>query len=246
MAIPSTNYIFDEPNSLITTANQGTWADKSGATWADWTQWADNPVTPMTWDSQVLDVGEIAYFNLSWTYAGQGVPTFTVYVSSTGLFAGEETSTTINVDDTDIAAFYGRYVVVFVSLAFDPAQGFPQITEFEQTASANPMQLLQYDIASNTLTGDVGARTVTMPRTVSKVLTMQITPHTGNYVDESYVADSYIDESATGFPAIVSKTRTGPQVAFVSTAGTKVDAVFDLTMTVLPEQYMDGQNLTAR
>ena len=85
-----------------------------------------------------------------------------------------------------------------------------------------------------------------MPRTVSKVLALQLTPHAGSYVADNYVADSYISDAAPGFPAIVSKTRTGPQVTFVSTAGTKVDAVFDLIMTVLPEQYMDGQNLTAR
>ena len=246
MAIPATNYIFDQFNGLITTANQGTWADKSGATWDSWTAWADDPVTPMTWESDVLDLGQIAYFNLKWNIVCAGTPTFTVYVSQTGLFAGEETSTTVNVDDEDIEAFYGRYVVVFVSLAFDPTQGFPTITEFDQTASGESLQTLQYDVASNTLSGDASARTIVMPRTVSKVLALQLTSHTGNYVDESYVADSYVDEQAPGFPAIVSKTRTGPTVTFVSTSGTNVDAVFDLSMTVLPEQYMDGQNLTAR
>ena len=246
MAIPATNFIFDQINGLITTANQGTWADKSGATWDSWTQWADDPVTPMTWESDVLDLGEIAYFNLSWKITCAGIPTFTVYVSSTGAFAGEETATTINVDDENIEAFYGRYVVVFVSLASDPGQGFPTITAFDQTASGESLQTLQYDVASNSLSGDASARTIVMPRTVSKVLALQLTSHTGNYVDESYVADSYVDEQAPGFPAIVSKTRTGPQITFVSTSGTNVDAVFDLIMTVLPEQYMDGQNLTAR
>ena len=246
MAIPATNYIFDQFNSLITTANQGTWADKSGATWDSWTAWADDPVTPMTWESDVLDLGSIAYFNLKWNITCAGTPTFTVYVSETGLFAGEETSTTINVDDEDIEAFYGRYVVVFVSLAFDPTQGFPTITEFDQTASGESLQTVQYDVASSGLSGTSDARAIVMPRTVSKVLALQITPHAGSYVADNYVADSYISDAAPGFPAIVSKTRTGPQVTFVSTAGTKVDAVFDLIMTVLPEQYMDGQNLTAR
>lgn len=246
MAIPATNFIFDQINGLITTANQGTWADKSGATWDSWTAWADNPVTPMTWESDVLDLGQIAYFNLNWKITCAGIPTFTVYVSSTGAFAGEETATTINVDDENIEAFYGRYVVVFVSLASDPGQGFPTITAFDQTASGESLQTLQYDVASNSLSGDASARTIVMPRTVSKVLALQLTSHTGNYVDESYVADSYVDEQAPGFPAIVSKTRTGPQITFVSTSGTNVDAVFDLIMTVLPEQYMDGQNLTSR
>lgn len=246
MAIPSVNYIFDDANSIITTANQGTWADKSGLTWDSWTAWADDPVTPLTWVSQPVDLGQIAYFNLKWNITCVGIPTFTVYTSTTGVFGGEETATTINVDDANIEAFYGRYVLVFVSLEFDPSQGFPTITTFDQTADGESLQTVQYDVASNTLSGDASARTIVMPRTVSKVLALQLTSHAGSYVDDSYVVDSYIDDTAPGFPAIVSKTRTGPQVTFISTAGTKVDAVFDLIMTVLPEQYMDGQNLTAR
>jgi len=246
MAIPSTNYIFDEANSLITTENQGTWADKSGVGWDDWKSWADNPVTPLTWVSQPIDLGEVAYFNLSWTILCQGTPTFTVYTSQTGAFAGEETATTVNVNDTDIEAFYGRYVLVFVSLAFVPAEGFPQISQFDFTSSGKPLELNQFDVDSSTLSGSADARTIVMPRTVSRVLSMQLTPHTGDYVADSYVADDYVIESAPGFPAIVSKTRSGPSVTFINTSGTKVDAVFDVKMNVLPEQFMDERNLTFR
>jgi len=246
MAIPSTNYIFDEANSQITTANQGTWADKSGLTWADWTVWADNPVTPLTWNSEVLDLGVLAYFNLSWTITCAGTPTFTVYTSTTGAFAGEESSATVNVDDTDVEAFYGRYVSVFVSLVYDPAQGYPTITEFTNTASGKNLPLIQYDVTSSTLAGDTGGRTIVMPRVVSKVLTLQVTAHASSYVEDGYYVDGYVSDTAPGFPYIVSKTRTGPQIAFVNTAGTKVDAVFDVTMNVLPEQYMDDRNLTVR
>ena len=246
MAIPSTNYIFDEANSLITTENQGTWADKSGVTWDDWKNWADNPVTPMTWVSQPIDLGEIAHFNLSWTILCQGTPTFTVYTSTTGLFAGEETATTVNVNDTNIAAFYGRYVLVFVSLAFVPAEGFPQISQFNFEASAKPFEMNQFDVDSSTLAGSSEARQIVMPRTVSKVLSIQLTAHTGDYVADSYVADSYVAETAPGFPAIVSKTRTAPEVTFINTSGSKVDAVFDVKMNALPEQYMDERDLTFR
>ena len=246
MAIPSTNYIFDDANSLITTENQGKWSDKSGETWDDWKNWADNPVTPMTWVSQPIDLGEVAYFNLNWTILCQGTPTFTVYTSQTGLFAGEETATTVNVNDTDVAAFYGRYVLVFVSLAYVPAEGFPQITQFDFEASAKPFEMNQFDVVSSGLSGSSSRRAIVMPRTVSKVLAIQLTAHTGEYVNESYVAASYIDDTAPGFPAIVSKTRTGPEVTFINSSGSKVDAVFDVKMNALPEQYMDERNLTFR
>jgi len=244
MAIPATNYVFDEVQQVITTTNQSTWADLT--TWADYTTWINDPVTPMTFVSQVTDLGEALHFNLKWSITCVGTPTFTVYTSTTGAYAGEETSTTINVDDTDVPAFYGRYVQVFVSVAFVASEGIPEISVFDFTSQNTRLEIVQNDINSTTLTGDSSARAIAMPRTVSKVLSMQVTPHASSYVDDSYVADSYIDDTAPGFPAIVSKTRTGPQITFVSTAGTKVDAVFDITMNVLPEQFMDGRNLTIR
>jgi hypothetical protein len=175
-----------------------------------------------------------------------GIPTFTVYTSNTGAFAGEETSTTVNVNDTNVEAFYGRYVAIFVSVVYVPSEGIPQISTFDFTSSSNRLETIQYDVNSTTLSGDASARTIVMPRIVSKVLSIQLTPHAGSYVEDSYVADSYIDDTAPGFPAIVTKTRTGPQVTFVSPAGTKVDAVFDVTMNVLPEQYMNERNMAVR
>lgn len=246
MAIPSTNYIFDETNSLITTENQGTWADKSGVAWDDWTSWADDPVTPLTWVSQPIDLGEAKYFNINWTITCAGVPTYTVFTSSTGAFAGEETSATVNVNDTNVEAFFGRFVLIFVSLAHSPAEGFPTITAFDFETTGKPLELNQFDLNSSTLTGSSSARAIVMPRTVSKVLSIQLTAHTSEYVEESYVASSYIDNTAPGFPAIVSKTRTGPTVTFISTTGAKVDAVFDVKMNVLPEQFMNERNLTFR
>jgi hypothetical protein len=85
-----------------------------------------------------------------------------------------------------------------------------------------------------------------MPRTVSRVLGMNITAHTSSYVEDSYVASDYIQDAAPGFPSIVSKTRSAPEITFVSTSGSRVDAVFDITLTVLPEQYMDNNNMVLR
>ena len=246
MAIPATNSVFDQVQQVITTTNQSTWADLSSTSWADYTNWINDPVTPMTFVSQVTDLGSAIYFNLNWTITCVGIPTFTVYTSNTGAFAGEETSTTVNVNDTNVEAFYGRYVAIFVSVVYVPSEGIPQISTFDFTSSSNRLETIQYDVNSTTLSGDASARTIVMPRIVSKVLSIQLTPHAGSYVEDSYVADSYIDDRVPGFPGIVTKTRTGPQVTFVSPAGTKVDAVFDVTMNVLPEQYMNERNMAVR
>ena len=85
-----------------------------------------------------------------------------------------------------------------------------------------------------------------MPRAVSKVLSMLATAQSDNYVADDYVASSYIEAGVPGFPTLISKTRTGPEITFVNSAGTRVDATFDITLTVLPEQFMNGNNLSVR
>lgn len=255
MAIPSTNGVFDEVLQKVVTTNTSTWddlgpGDSAGQnliqSWADWTSWTPAPTTPLTWASDVIDLGATTYFNLTWTFACVGTPTFTVYTSTTGAFAGEETATTVNLGDTDVAAFYGRYVLVFFSVAEDPAAGVPEITDFTWTATSKPFPIQQYDINSADLNGSSSARQIAMPRTVSRVLGMNITAHTSSYVEDSYVASDYIQDASPGFPSIVSKTRSAPEITFVSTSGSRVDAVFDITLTVLPEQYMDNNNMVLR
>jgi len=255
MAIPSFNGVFDTSLQKIQTTNGSTWADlgpgdSAGAntiqSWADWTNWTPAPVSPLTWVTETIDLGETAYFNLTWNITCVGTPTFTVYTSTTGAFAGEETSTTVNRDDTDIEAFYGQYVALYISVAQDAGGPPPEISAFDWVASGNRFDIIQFDINSADLLGSSNARQIAMPRTVSKVLQMNLTAHTSSYVEDSYVASDYIQDASPGFPSIVSKTRTAPEVTFVSTSGTRVDAIFDITMNVLPEQFMDGDNLTVR
>lgn len=255
MAIPSTNGVFDEILQKVVTTNTSTWDDLGAGdsagqntiqTWDQWTSWTPAPTTPLTWASDVIDFGATTYFNLTWTFSCIGTPTFTVYTSTTGAFAGEETSTTVNVGDSDVEAFYGRYVLVYFSVAEDPAAGVPEITDFTWTATSKPFNIQQYDIVSSDLAGSSSARQIAMPRTVSKVLGMSITAHTSQYVLDDYVAADYIQDAAPGFPAIVSKTRSAPEITFVDTNGTRTDAVFDITLTVLPEQYMSNNNMAIR
>ena len=255
MAIPSFNGILDFNLGKIITTNSSAWEDLGAGdsagenliqTWSDWTSWTPSPVSPLTWVTDTVDLEETNWFNITWTIQCEGVPTFTVYTSTTGDFAGEETSTTVNVGDTDIGAFYGRYAVIFISVAQEVGGGAPEISSFEWVSSGNRFEIIQYDVDSTTLSGSSSARQIALPRTVSKVLAMNITAHTSLYVTEDYVQADYIQNAAPGFPAIVSKTRSAPEVTFVDTNGTRTDAIFDISLSVMPEQYMDGNDLSTR
>jgi hypothetical protein len=256
MAIITANGIFDEQNQRITSPHTGTWNDlgvgddSAGAnlitTWDEWTSWTFEPAATLNHLTEITDLGENAYFNVTWTGNIVGTPTFYVYTSTTGAFAGEETTTTVNVDDTDIEAFYGRYVMIGISVALDPAAGPSEIIAFDFTCSGNRFDIQQFDINSADLSGSSSARQIAMPRTVSKVLSVVMTAQADQYVESSYVASDYIEDGVPGFPITVTKTRTAPTVTFVNTSGNRVDATFDIRLTVLPEQYMDGANMLVR
>lgn len=255
MAIPSFNGVLDTATETIITTNATTWEDLGAGdsagqntiqTWEDWTSWTPEPVTPLTWATLPIDFGSKQFFNITWNIVCEGVPTFTVYTSLTGAFAGEETATTVSVGDTDIEAFYGQYVILFISVAQQDGGGPPSILSFNWETNARALNITQYDVDSSTLNGATNAREIVMPRTVSKVLSINLTAQATEYVADSYVAIDYVDDTAPVFPNIVSKTRTAPQITFITTSGTKSDAIFDLAMTALPEQFMDGNNLSIR
>jgi len=255
MALPDSNGIFDQANSKIIASSSLTWdqlgaADSAGATvystWDDWNSWVGTPTTPLTWLTDVVDLQETGSFNLTWEIECSGTPTFTIYTSNTGSFSGEETTTTINVGDTNIAAFTGRYCAIFISVAEEAASGIPEITTFEFEASGNRFDIQQFDINSVNLTGSASARQINMPRDVSKVLAMNITAQASNYMDADYVADNYIEDSPVTLPVIISKTRSAPEISFSNLSGTRTDAIFDIRLTCLPEQFMDGNNMAVR
>lgn len=260
MALPTTNGIFDFENSKIVAPSSLTWdelgaADSAGATrfasWDEWTNWTGVAETPLTWFTDIADLSSTGAFNLTWSFEGVGTPTFTVYTSNTGEFAGEETTKTINVGDTDIDAFEGRYVGVLISVA-ETSEGIPEITRFEFEASGQRLDLQQFNVNTTDLSGSIGSHVIDPGRVCSKILGVQITAQSDNYVATGYVDnisnddENYVTSAPPIVASVITKDRSGPQVSFTNLDGTGTNAVFDVTLTVLPEQYMDGNNMAIR
>jgi hypothetical protein len=118
------------------------------------------------------------------------------------------------------------------------------------------------------LSGSASARTLELDRTVSKILTIQLTgraPLGNSYVASGYIVDDYFTEDgvyidsgywlddyvissayqALSWPFVVSKDRTGPTVCIRNEYGEYIDGELDAVVIALPEQYMsNGQLLT--
>ena len=241
MALPANTGYLDESIGVVLPNNTGTWANSS-ATWANWRVWATAPADPMTYVSEVVDLGQTRSYTLKIVTDASGTVSYDVYTSDTGLFAGEETVTNIAANSSGIASFNSRYYAVAVNVS--NTSGNPVLRGFEMTASEATVSFDYNSLNTSTLSGTSSARTLVLPRTVSQIVDMQIQPHASSYTMDVYVTD--YPTATTLVPRIVSKSISTPQIALVGLDNVARDGVVDIQIRALPEQYMDGNNLLVR
>ena len=244
MALPSVTGYLDPDLNQVLPNNSGTWANLSGTTWADWSSWTRTPVTTLTWLADTIDLGEVKTVTLKITTVANGSVSYDVYASSTGAFAGEETVTNIVQDQSGIPAFTARYIVVAVNVA--RTQGVNTLDSVEIKANDSRVNILLNNIDTSTLSGSTAARTLVLPRTVSSIIDIIVTPQK---LASAYTLDLYVSSTQTStqlVPQIVSKTAATPQIALLGLDNQARNGVVDVAIWALPEQYMDGNNLTTR
>ena len=244
MALPAINGLLDAELNQVFPSNTGTWNDLSGTTWANWNQWITKPSNPMTWLADIIDLGAVKTVNLKITTDANGLVAYDVYTSSTGAFAGEEALTTIAQGATGVASFTCQYIAVVVKVT--QTQGLNTLNAVELKANDSRVNILLKDISTSTLTGTSSARQLVLPRTVSGIVDMIITPH---QTSSPYTLDLYVSSTQTStqlVPKIVSKSAAAPTVALTGLDNQPRDGVIDVAIWALPEQYMDGNNLTTR
>lgn len=241
MALPTYNGIFNIETNVIEAPSTSSWSDLT--TWESYTNWSGEPAAQLTWLSDQLDLETSQYFNLQVSTTAVGtVSEYTVYVSETGEFAGEETSTTINPGDTNIEGFYGQYVVVLVTVDYAAASGPPTISDITTNATSERLEIVLTDLNSANLNGGLQAKELVLPRKASKVVSMFIQPHQpGGYFAADYVALDYVETAPPVFANIAEKDRLIPKVSFATYEGIYTNATFDIKLAVLPEQYCDEQ-----
>tara|TARA_R110000772_G_scaffold205144_3_gene315385 strand:+ start:882 stop:1649 length:768 start_codon:yes stop_codon:yes gene_type:complete len=236
-------------SSTIVINPGGAWTDLP-ATWDTWLNYNIGGGDTLYWITEPIIMERPDYFNIETDIDATGIVEYTVWTSVTGAFAGEETQTVINENDTDIDAFNGTYVVLGIKVTEVSANGPVQINRFSWETTGRTLSYYFNDFNSSQLEGTVSARQVYVPRVSSWITNVQITPQlaSNRYVAADYVVDDYFESTTAGYviPQIVAKYSDRFDIRFYTSSGSETDAVFDAVATVLPEQYANGANLSAR
>lgn len=234
--------ILDSDLGIVVPIDTSSWDTFASLTWDDWNQWLFAPADPLVWIADVIDLQQSQDFVLNIVTTATGIVSYRVYVSTTGVFAGEETDTVIAPNATNIAAFTGRYVLVAISVA--STTGLHTLENVEIRAFDATLDIKLNAVNTSTLPGTVNARQLVLPRTPSKVIHMQITPQQV----QSFNIDAYVTQLPTSThltPRIVSRT-VPVAIALQGRDGIDRDGVCDILLSVLPEQFMDGADLRTR
>jgi hypothetical protein len=174
-----------------------TWADLGSApytTWDSWTNWTQTPGNIVV--SETVDTGSVDHYLPLADVLTEGDLTVTVDVSDTGLFAGEETTTSFTTDDVGQSLVKGRHIRWNFTVAPTVAEPVPYLQYFVQ-ANNNLKDIYLDDVAVPELATDsLGFRLIDHP--LGAVKNVQATTLQGDdYVDNGYVLvydqlDSYV------------------------------------------------------
>lgn len=241
MALPANTGYLDLDQGIVFPNSTGAWSDYT--VWDTWTSWTGTPADPLIWVSDVVDLGEVRSICLKIITQAQGEVSYDVYTSTTGAFAGEETLTSIAHGATGVPSFTTRWFAVAVKVA--ATSGVNILNGFEITTSEQTISFDYNGLDTSTLAGTSSNRTLTLKRTVSQVVDLQITPQAVT----AYNLDVYVTNtptSTTVIPRIISKGTSTVNFALVGVDNQPRDALVDIKVTATPEQYMQGNNLLVR
>jgi hypothetical protein len=199
---------FQQINQGLLDPVTGTIKAEGVSRWNNYSSWSNfgdyrGVLSQIKWTAPVIDVGAVKYFTISTDAEFDGTLSYEIYTSTTGVFKGEETKTTVVEGDFDIAAFYGQYVYVTAIVSGSELRRL-NIT----TSSLTQTQTLR-DIDTSTLAGTVSARAIPLSRPVSRVMNIVIAPKTTT----AYAVDLYVSNTATSellIPMVVSKADADP------------------------------------
>lgn len=242
MALPAINSSLDPNLNLIVPNDTGTWSELS--TWDDWTTWNFKPVSTLLWLTDMLDLGETKTVNLKITAGANGTVEYDIYSSTTGAFNGEETLTSITANQEDIPAITAQFIVVAVKVT--QTRGLNTLEYVEIKANDAKINILLKDVDLSTLSGTSSSRTLVLPRKVSAIVDIIITP---KQLDTPYTLDLYVSSTQTStqlVPKIISKTRSGPQIGLTGLDNQPRDGTVDVSIWALPEMFMQGNDILTR
>lgn len=250
MALPTFDAIFDLGLNGYVARNTGTWANLT--TWDSWTNWTNLPANTCSVSSSIIDRGVAGSFNLRTDIQAVGNVTYTVYTSTTGNFAGEETITTITSGTANLAAFTGRYYAVQANV-YSTGE-LPRVESFTVADTDLTLTFTVGNVETVQLANTSLGPRIPLPRICSAVTSVQITCHDPPQANLTIDGSTYYLETPISnhvVPYITSHDPAGPTFVLrninVGTLSNHVPGYrINATVTALPEQIHDGLNLTTR
>lgn len=245
MAIPTQSGVYNEATNTIYAASNSTWSGLSSKTWDTWNAWAYSTQDTITWFAPRIEFGSVSKtFTLDIETESNATISYKVYTSQTGFF-DDYVETVIASGSTGVSSFTGRSCLIAV-IATRIIE-MPMITSIKASANVdNSLIVLNFSqIDSSTLSGTNTNRTLPLGTTVSQVKDVKIMPNTVT----AYNLDVYVTNTPTStyvIPKVISRGTTSINFALVGVDNQPRDAVVDITVQALPEQYMDGNNLKTR
>jgi hypothetical protein len=244
MAIPTQSGVYNASNNTIYPESNSTWSGLSTRTWDTWNEWAYSTQDTITWFAPLLDFGSIPKtFTLDIETESNATISYQVYTSQLGDFT-DAVETLIPAGSTGVTSFTGRTCLIAV-IATRIIE-MPKISSIVVTSNYVGSLVLNYSqVDTSTLGGTNTNRTLPLGTTVSRVTDVKIMP---NEVT-SYNLDVYVTNTPTStyvIPKVMSRGVDAINFALVGVDNQPRDAVVDIVVEALPEQYMVGNYLKTR
>lgn len=226
--------LLDSTTGTIKAKGYGRWNDAT--TWNQFTDWTLTKL-PIKWTAPVLDIGSVKYFTVSVAAEFTGTSNYyEITVSDTGEFAGEETVYKILEGNTNVSAFYGRYVyVTFVMTG-------SELSRMTVTTDTTTQTIKFTNVDTSTLSGSASSRSLPITTPVSQVTSMDIRViATTAYNMDVYVTD--YPSSTALVPIVISKSGTTPTFKLVGLDNVPRNGLVDIEVSVLPRQAVISGNM---
>jgi hypothetical protein len=224
---------FDQESVSIKALAQNNWVNSSTWEGFSWQGTADKII----WTSDIQDIGSIKHFTLDIRSQAQGqVLSYTVFVSETGGFNGEEKVYYIPEGSQDVPSFYGRYYSVQIAV-----EG-TELFSFEITSSTLTKTFELTNIDTATLSGTVDQRELTLDFPVSGILDVIISAKS----PAAYNLDLYVSSTQTSrvlLPVVLEKSQASTAFTLLGLDNKPRNGIVDVKITALPRQVMFAGNL---